>query len=172
MPSKLENLAKWGHSIPFSPSAQTAFNLEKTVICTKCWRPQFVYAKAIFQEMFSDQWKSDDSILNKVFTRENLSCNSMTELPYYTCKIFKNIFVCCGKASRLITSTENYPKCDRCSKKSHLKSQKEKNRRKWPAKKEEEMNFMKKPFQFVFYISRNKNRLQEEILLPWVLYFT
>ena len=121
MPSKLENPAKRGHGIPFSPSAQTALNVRKTVICTECRRPWLVYAKAkfkdtelralkralnsynyvggsMFQEIVSDQGNSDGSILTKVFIKENLSCNSMMELPYYTCKVSKNICVYCGKS--------------------------------------------------------------------------
>ena len=83
MPSKLENPAKQGHGIPFSSSAQPALNVGKTVICTKCRRPQLVYTKAklkntelrtlkqaldsynyvcgfMFQEIVSDQRNSDD----------------------------------------------------------------------------------------------------------------
>ena len=50
----------------------------------------------------------------------------MTELPYYTCKTLKNISVYCGKANRLITSTESYPKCDHCSNKEPVKIAKRK----------------------------------------------
>ena len=123
------------------------------MIWTECRRPWLIYAKAklkdtelrafkralnsynyvngsMFQEIVSDQRNSDDSILTKVFTSENLSCNSMIELPYYTCKIFKSICVYCGKTSRLITSTENYPKCVRCSNKEPVKFCKTKGNRK------------------------------------------
>ena len=98
-----------------------ALNVGKTVICTECRRPWLVYTEAklkdtelralkralnsynyvggsMFQEIVADQGNFDDSILTKVFTRENLSCNSMIELPYYTCKISKNICVYCGKS--------------------------------------------------------------------------
>ena len=70
------------------------------LICAECWRPLPVYAKAklkdtklrafnralnsydyvcgsMFQEIVSEQRDSDDSILTKVYTRENLSCNSI-----------------------------------------------------------------------------------------------
>lgn len=42
----------------------------------KSIQTSFVFV-ILFQEIVSDQPNSDDSILTKVFTRENLSCNSM-----------------------------------------------------------------------------------------------
>lgn len=43
------------------------------------------------QEIVLDQPESGDSILTEVFTRINLSFNSMIDLTYYACKIFKNM---------------------------------------------------------------------------------
>ena len=62
-----------------------------------------------------------------------------------------------AKANRLITSAENYPKCDRCSNKEPVKVAKR--------KKTLESDLQKKK-------KKKKNELHEETFLVCVLYFT
>ena len=46
IPSKLGNSSKWGHGIPFSPSAQTALNDGRIVTCTECHKLRLLYSRA------------------------------------------------------------------------------------------------------------------------------
>ena len=56
----------------------------------------------------------DETVLSKVFARENISCKSPIELPYYSCKAFKQVCIQCGKASKLIFDPPHYPQCECC----------------------------------------------------------
>ena len=56
----------------------------------------------------------DETVLSKVFARENISCKSPIELPYYSCKAFKQVCIQCGKANKLIVDPQHYPQCERC----------------------------------------------------------
>ena len=131
-PSKLENLSKRGHGIPFSPSAQTELNVGKIVTCRECHKPRLLYSIAklkdgelrsfkrvcndfqfacgsVFQEVMVDKNNPDETILSKVFARENISCQSLIELSYYSCKAFEPVCIQCGKASKLIVDWQHYP---------------------------------------------------------------
>ena len=59
----------------------------------------------------------DEKYLKTIFARENISCSSKIELPYYTVDIFPKICIYCGipGTSRILgNSIENYPKCIEC----------------------------------------------------------
>ena len=48
LPSKLEDPFKRNHGMSFTPTAQTALNVGKTIKCTQCLKPRVVYAKKNF----------------------------------------------------------------------------------------------------------------------------
>ena len=57
-------------------------------------------------------------MLDKLFVRENLSCTSKIELPYYSVDSYKKICVYCGLpgTSRMLgDGIEFYPKCPNCN---------------------------------------------------------
>ena len=56
----------------------------------------------------------DETVLSKVFARENISCKIPIELPYYSCNTFKQVCIQCGKASKLIVDPPHYPQCECC----------------------------------------------------------
>ena len=137
IPSKLENPSKRGHGIPFSPSAQTALNVGRIVTCTECHKPRLLYSRtklkdgelrsfkrmlngfqfvcgSVFQEIMFDKNNPDKTVLSKVFTHENIPCKSPIELPYCSCKAFKQVCIQCGKASKLIVDPPHYPQCECC----------------------------------------------------------
>ena len=45
MPSKLEDPSKRNHSMPFPPTAHTAFNVEVLITCSQCHKPRLIYSK-------------------------------------------------------------------------------------------------------------------------------
>ena len=61
-----------------------------------------------------DKNNPDETVLSKVFARENISCKSPIELLYYSCKAFKQVCIQCGKASKLIVDPPHYPQCECC----------------------------------------------------------
>ena len=118
MPSKLEDVSKRNHGMDFSPSAQTALNVGSTIKCTECKKPRLMYSKkklsdnekvalkrflssyeyvcgSSFKEVPDDAHPNVD-IIRKVFVRENLSCSSVIESSYYSCKIYRQACVKCG----------------------------------------------------------------------------
>ena len=59
----------------------------------------------------------DEKHLKKIFVRENISCASKIELPYYTVDCFPKICIYCGVkgTSRSLGNwTEVYLKCESC----------------------------------------------------------
>ena len=68
-------------------------------------------------------------MLKRVYIRENLSCDSKIELPYYSVDFFKKICVHCGVAgtSRLLgDALDVYPKCAHCKDKAVVRRPKRK----------------------------------------------
>ena len=74
---------------------------------------QFVCG-SVFQEIMVDKNNPDETLLSKVFARENISCKSSIELPHYSCKAFKQVCIQCAKASKLIVDPQYYPQCECC----------------------------------------------------------
>ena len=63
-PSKLENLSKRGHGIPFSPSAQTELNVGKIVTCRECHKPRLLYSIAKLKDGERDHLNACVMIFN------------------------------------------------------------------------------------------------------------
>ena len=69
----------------------------------------------------TDKNNPDETVLSKVFARENISCKIPIELPYYSCNTFKQVCIQCGKASKLIVDPQHYPQCERCKRIEKIK---------------------------------------------------
>ena len=71
-----------------------------------------------FQEFVMDAKNEDINVLDKVFVRENLSCMSIVEKPYFSCEFLKKVCIHCGSSKNVTTSVDSYPKCNkqRCKK--------------------------------------------------------
>ena len=69
---------------------------------------------SVFQEIMVDKNEPDETVLSKVFAHENISCKSPTELLYYFCKVFRQICIQYGKASKLIVDLQHYQQCECC----------------------------------------------------------
>ena len=66
----------------------------------KCVLNELVYSRGLsFAEYDAEK---EDSVMNKVFVKENLSCNQKIELSYYSCEIFKAVCIHCGSTDNLI----------------------------------------------------------------------
>ena len=150
LPSKLENPSKRTHGMPFTPTAQTAINVAKCIKCCQCSKPRVIYAKkkftdankrsmkrilndfhyvcgTVFSEIPVDERNKDSYVLEMMHCRENLSCESPIEIPYYSSKLFSNVCFHCGRASRLLPSNvEFYPQCMACQSKARAKVTKRK----------------------------------------------
>ena len=61
-----------------------------------------------------DKNNPDETVLSKVFARENISCKSPIELSYYSCKAFKQVCIQCGKTSKLTVDPQHYLQCECC----------------------------------------------------------
>ena len=135
----LKAKAKESHGMPFSPSAQTARLL---VLCTECLKPRVLYSKQklIFNEEEAVQ-RSIESILyscgstlkglqvqrlptdqisfedlfDRVFVRENISCDDCIEIPYYSSYKFEDICIYCACQVQSVDLVNGqYPHCKDC----------------------------------------------------------
>ena len=135
-PSKSKAIAST-HGIPFSPNAQTAREL---VCCTECLKPRVIYSqrKLTFAET-SVLFRSLESLLyscgstlkgvevecrdgedlslltlfERLFVRQNLSCDDPVEVPYYSSDRFEDICAHCGCVCAESESGQ-YPLCSHC----------------------------------------------------------
>ena len=72
----------------------------------------------------------DEKHLKKIFVRENISCASKIELPYYSVDFYPKICIYCGikgTTRSLGNLTECYPKCESCKEKPDVPRRKRKN---------------------------------------------
>ena len=72
----------------------------------------------------------DEEMLKLIFVRENISCSSKIELPYYSVEHFPRVCIYCGIIGTLRTlksSDEHYPQCNSCSDKPNVVRRKRKN---------------------------------------------
>ena len=122
--SKLESPAKRNHGMQVTPTARTTLNVGITVKCSECRKPRVIYAKkkltnanimamkrifnnfqyvcgTVFHDIPIDERNRDTLILELLHCRENLSCTSPIEIPYYSCKIFPKICYHCGSNKSL-----------------------------------------------------------------------
>ena len=140
LPSKLEDAEKGSHNIPFPPSGQTAKNVGFIVKCLECDKSRLLHSKyklksddqkgakrmmskvsymcgSVLSEYLGTGNDRDEKYLKTIFARENISCSSKIELPYYTVDFFPKICIYCGilgTSRTLGNSTEHYPKCIEC----------------------------------------------------------
>lgn len=52
-------------------------------------------------------------LLDKTYVKQNLTCNSYTEIPYYSAK-YEDICYYCGTTEDLVVSSTDYPICSNC----------------------------------------------------------
>ena len=137
LPSKLEDVSKQNHNVPFTPTAQTSKNVGYVMKCTACSKPRLLHSKlklneneissfkrftndiiyicgGSFREIEENEGDVDSFIKDKFFICENISCTSQ---PYYSVGIYKDVCIHCGCTDLLHKLPESYPKCGRCSEK-------------------------------------------------------
>ena len=136
-------MEKGPHNIPFSPTGQTARNVGFVVKCEECNKSRLLHAKhklkpgeiASAKRMMSKVSYMCGSVLSEylgirqLFVRENISCSSNIELPYYTVDVYPKICIYCGISgtSRTLGNyKENYPKCMDCNEKPDIVCRKRK----------------------------------------------
>ena len=135
LPSKLEDVMKQNHNVPFTPTAQTAKNVGYIIPCNECGKPRLLHSKnklkpnelnsfkrfindfvyvcgGTLREIAENEGDIDSFIKDKVFFRENIACST----PYYSVGTYKNVCIHCGCDDLLIVSQTNYPKCIRSDK--------------------------------------------------------
>ena len=123
----MKNPGKHIHGIPFKPTPQTAIKVGEIVKCIHCLQPHVVYTKEklsdahkmsmkcllndfqyacgiVFHNLHIDDKNKDLHVLEMLHCRENLTCESSTEIPYYCKKLFKNIRFYCGWERNLMLS--------------------------------------------------------------------
>ena len=139
MPSKLIDATKRKTSVPFSTSAQTVSSVGIFLHCINCCWPRLLYAQkkvqasvlntlkcalngfqficgTSLQEIILDDNTPEQKIVSKVFARENISCMSNIETPYFSSGRFTKICIICGKSTNLHPDDKiNFPKCHRCN---------------------------------------------------------
>ena len=103
-------------------------------------------------------------MFKKVFVRENLSCVSKIELPYYSVAFYKKIWVWCGVSgtSRMLgDAVEKYPKCTNCQEKPDVLPSKAKSSHEKRSRKEErEMNSEHGYFSVQSFLASSHNLSQ------------
>ena len=145
-PSLKNVQCKGAHGIPFSPNNQTARNVSECVMCGECLRPRVLHSKhkisfkdqkvllqtledilfscgASFKEVSpsiqpEDRSEAASSIFNRVFVRENLSCEMPVEVTYFSSESFVDICVHCAcinsTQAALTLPVGAYPICSVC----------------------------------------------------------
>ena len=135
-PSKSKTTAST-HGIPFSPNAQTAREL---VCCTECLKPRVIYSqkkltlaestvlfrslegllyscgstlKGIEVECRDGEDSSLSTLFERLFVRQNLSCDDPVEVPYYSSDRFEDVCAHCGCTCAESVSGQ-YPLCSHC----------------------------------------------------------
>ena len=71
----------------------------------------------------------DEKFLSRVFVRENISCSSKIELPYFSVEAYPILCIYCGIGGTKRTlnkSVEHYPQCQSCSDKPNVLRRKRK----------------------------------------------
>lgn len=152
LPSKLLDVEKGSHNIPFSPSGQTAKNVGFVIKCQECSKPRLLHSKhklkqddqkgakrmiskltymcgSVLSEYLGTGNDRDEKYLKSLFVRENISCSSKIELPYYTVDFYPKICIYCGitgTSRTLGNSVEHYPKCVECAQKPEVVRRKRK----------------------------------------------
>ena len=114
LPSKLQDVTKQAHGLPFSPTAQTAKNTGLTVKCCHCKKPRLLYSPKKLKENSLLKLKK---MLNDVlyvcgtsfreyeeepvaYSRENIHFSTNIESPYYSIVDLRKICICCGNSAK------------------------------------------------------------------------
>ena len=150
LPTKFENPGKRTHGTPFTPTAQTAINVGKIVKSIHCLKSRVVYAKkklsdvhkwsmkcmlndfqyvcgTVFHDLPTDDKNKDSFVLGMIHCRENLTCESPMEIPYYSSKLFKNLcFYCVQERNLMPSNMEFYSQFTSCQPKTRAKVAKRK----------------------------------------------
>ena len=142
-----------GHQIPFSPSAQTAKSVHKTVKCTDCDKPRVIYSAsklnvteqiildkildiyiyscgAKLQDLKvkdSDRAPRVNALLDKIFVKQNISCQNAVEIPYYSSGCFPPVCYFCASKDDLKIEEGAYPHCETCATKNTVPNKRKHN---------------------------------------------
>eukprot|EP00117_Sycon_ciliatum_P049208 scpid96882/ scgid34924/ len=115
---------KQQHGIPFTPSAQTAKNVMRTVACSECDRPRVLYSErklkaqdvialdakladmlfscgASIQDLAGDT-SADANVASRVYVRGNLTCTQALEMPSYSAGCFPVVCIQCGGSDNVL----------------------------------------------------------------------
>ena len=90
----------------------------------------YLYGSSLSEYVGHDGNSDEEEIQKRVFARENLSCKSNIEIPYYSAQGYKPICVYCGTDGTKRTlhiSDVNYPKCIQCGAREDIPRRKRKN---------------------------------------------
>ena len=135
-PLLVSSAEKGDSGIPFNPSGQFAQNVGKFVDCKECNKPRVLYSSrkllcknqehldyvlndtsfscgTTLKDYITDE-VGNEHILNHVFVRKNISCNSQIETLYYASSCFPNICIHCGGTEGLHDTPGYYPSCESC----------------------------------------------------------
>ena len=116
----------------FPPSVQFAKNVKVILQCGACFRWRVLYSMYSLKRgqkkelewfmedleytcgsCFADTEADEQSVLNSIYAKANLTCNSPIEIPYY--RAGKDpICYHCGGDSELQNAESNYPICLAC----------------------------------------------------------
>ena len=125
--SRLVDVTKNPHGLPFSPTTQTAKNVSKFVKCSECQKPRVLYAE---KKLKLDDQSKLQRVLKKhiyicgtsfidftknpiAFVRENLSCATAIETSYYGVN-FPDVCLYCGSEKKLLAKDSTlFPQCRR-----------------------------------------------------------
>ena len=121
------------HGMPFPPSAQYAKNVRVVVQCSDCSKWRILYSKQSLKlqqrreleaylddlsytcgSTFADVDSAEDCVLRSIYIKQNLTCESPTEIPYYSAG---NEPICyyCGSQYELSENPDYYPLCISCN---------------------------------------------------------
>ena len=84
---------------------------------------------AALSEYLGTGGDKDERFINSIFARENISCTSKIELPYYSVDHLPKLCIHCGvggTSRTLSNSVKHYPKCINCNDKPAVVRQKRK----------------------------------------------
>ena len=81
----------------------------------------------VFHDLPIDDKNKDSFILEMLDCRENLTCESPMEIPYYSSKLYENLCFYCGRERNLMRgNVEFYPQYTSCQSKTRAKVAKRK----------------------------------------------
>ncbi|XP_070556692.1 uncharacterized protein [Ptychodera flava] len=127
-----------GHGLPFSPSAQTACRVKRTVMCHECDKPRVLHGTNKLKQHELNQLDAameevdftcgtdihnfipegqPGHIISKVYVRHDLQCTSPVEIPYFSSSVFPALCSHCGSGEDLLSgerAADIYPTCTDC----------------------------------------------------------